>query len=224
MDMDSLSSIQKINSKAHSKSKIYLAKSHIILTHDFEYEKNILKNAIQPDFLRIFETQELKIDIAHSVIKEAYITSAQTKILAIFAFSYNHFAQNALLKILEEPPIHTIFILYANARNKLLPTIFSRLVVFDKRVKIQKEPFSLNIAKLNVPIIYEYIKDIEKNNYSSKRGREIVGSILQALSIESKPLNQKQLLRFDKAMESLHNKQSVHLVLLPLLLSLIQNP
>lgn len=36
-------------------------------------------------------------------------------------------AQNALLKILEEPPEHTVFILTAENRSMLLPTILSRV-------------------------------------------------------------------------------------------------
>ncbi|RDU73411.1 DNA polymerase III subunit delta [Helicobacter aurati] len=204
-------------------STIYLHSSHIILTHDFESEKNILRNNIEAEFLRIFEAQEIKTEDAHNIIKEAYITSSQTKILAVFGFSYNRFAQNALLKILEEPPNHTLFILYANTKNKLLPTIFSRLIVLDKRKKIAKESFPLNITKLTVPLIYEYIKDIEKKNYTSEQGREIVSAILHAIAMSDKTLNQYELKRFDNAIESLHNKQAVHLVLLPLLLSLIPN-
>lgn len=196
-------------------------KSHIILTHDFESEKNLLCNSIESEFLRIFESQEIKIDDAHNIIKEAYITSDKVKTLAIFASSYNHFAQNALLKILEEPPKHILFILYAHAKNRLLPTIFSRLVVFDKRKKIPKEPFPLNISKLNVPIIYEYMKSVEKENYSSEQGRDLVARLLDSVARSNKKLNQYELERFDKAMESLQNKQNVHLVLLPLLLSLI---
>lgn len=38
-------------------------------------------------------------------------------------------AQNSLLKILEEPPEHAVFILTAENRNLLLPTILSRLQV-----------------------------------------------------------------------------------------------
>ena len=40
-------------------------------------------------------------------------------------------AQNALLKILEEPPEGTVFILIANNRGELLPTILSRCQVLE---------------------------------------------------------------------------------------------
>lgn len=42
------------------------------------------------------------------------------------AEALNHITANALLKILEEPPAHTVFLMVANAPDKLLPTIVSR--------------------------------------------------------------------------------------------------
>jgi len=43
----------------------------------------------------------------------------------------NEQAQNALLKMLEEPPAHVLFLLTCNRQGKLLPTIKSRVVGFD---------------------------------------------------------------------------------------------
>lgn len=40
-------------------------------------------------------------------------------------------AQNALLKLIEEPPAHTMFILTAPSRHALLPTIVSRVAVIS---------------------------------------------------------------------------------------------
>ena len=46
-------------------------------------------------------------------------------------------AFNALLKTLEEPPRHVVFILATTEPNKLLPTILSRCMRFDfRRVSI----------------------------------------------------------------------------------------
>ncbi|MCH4272817.1 DNA polymerase III subunit delta' [Kerstersia gyiorum] len=42
------------------------------------------------------------------------------------AEALNHITANALLKILEEPPANTVFLLVADAPDKLLPTIVSR--------------------------------------------------------------------------------------------------
>lgn len=196
-------------------------KSCVILTYDFDIELHTLMSKYSSEQLRIFEVEELKIDNAHAIIKEAHIATSQDKIIAIFATSYNHFAQNALLKILEEPPSHIIFRLYVTSKNRLLPTIFSRLLVYDRRKKIPLEPFPLDISRLNIPIIYEYIKQLEKENMSSEQGRILIARLLKSIAHHNITLSEVNLQRFDRAMQSLHVKQSVHLVILPLLLSLI---
>lgn len=45
-----------------------------------------------------------------------------------------HEAQNALLKILEEPPAHAIIVLTTNSQKNLLPTVVSRLTLLDLQV------------------------------------------------------------------------------------------
>ncbi|RTZ47970.1 DNA polymerase III subunit delta' [Candidimonas sp. SYP-B2681] len=42
------------------------------------------------------------------------------------AQAMNHISANALLKVLEEPPEHTVFLLVADAPDRLLPTLVSR--------------------------------------------------------------------------------------------------
>lgn len=42
------------------------------------------------------------------------------------AEALNHVSANALLKVLEEPPAHTVFLLVADAPDRLLPTLVSR--------------------------------------------------------------------------------------------------
>lgn len=48
-------------------------------------------------------------------------------------------AANALLKILEEPPVYAIIILQANRKEKILPTILSRCQIVREQSKIQEE-------------------------------------------------------------------------------------
>lgn len=47
-------------------------------------------------------------------------------------------AQNAMLKVLEEPPKHTIIILSATSAEPLLPTIISRCKIIELEQEIQK--------------------------------------------------------------------------------------
>ncbi len=197
-------------------------KSCIIITNDFQKEINYLKNTHDREFLKIFEEEELKINHVHEIIQEAHIATHKDTIVAIFAYSYNKFAQNALLKILEEPPPHIIFMLHIDTRNKLMPTILSRLVVFNKKNKKNLEDFELDITRLNIPVIYNYIKKLEKENTTHEKGRIILAQILQCIAQNNIFLNEEKLERFDLAIKALHSKQSVHFAILPILLSLVK--
>ncbi len=71
------------------------------------------------------------------------------------AHSLTEEASNALLKTLEEPPAHTIFILATTEPERILPTIRSRLQRLDFR-------------RINLPLIVKklkYILDNEKIDY-----------------------------------------------------------
>lgn len=71
------------------------------------------------------------IDTVRDVIGDAYIipNEADHKVFILAnAHCMNDNAQNALLKILEEPPSYAVFILTAENRTMLLPTVLSRVV------------------------------------------------------------------------------------------------
>ena len=76
-------------------------------------------------------------------------------------------AANALLKVLEEPPAHTIFILATTDPQKMIPTIVSRCQRFDFR-------------KLTVPEITSRLKLISK-----KEKIKISDSALQLIAVNS---------------------------------------
>ncbi len=60
-------------------------------------------------------------------------------------------AQNALLKILEEPPSCAILVLEGANRQHLLPTIISRVAV--RRAKAPKLPDKPNSKLMNLPLV-----------------------------------------------------------------------
>lgn len=89
------------------------------------------------------------IDVIRRVRGDAHIlpNEAERKVYILAnAQSMTEQAQNALLKVLEEPPSHVVFILTCNDRQQLLPTIYSRAVTFtlnavdfDEAVKVVRE-------------------------------------------------------------------------------------
>ena len=197
---------------------VELKKSCIIISNSFELDREILKNAYKNENLRIYSQEELKIEDSSEIIREAHISTTEPKLIAIFANSYNQFSQNALLKTLEEIPKNIIFMLFITSKNKLIKTIFSRLAHFDLRTKESIKPIELDLERLNIPMVYEYISKIEKENLSIQQGREILAQILQ--NIANNNTTSCDLDKFDLALKALNARQSVHLALLPLLLSL----
>ena len=86
-------------------------------------------------------------------------------------------AQNALLKILEEPPEHTVFILTAENRAMLLPTILSRVQT------IRLEP--LTPAEI-LPVLRERCPDQpEKKLEWAAETADTIGQALALLADES---------------------------------------
>lgn len=73
------------------------------------------------------------IDVIRRIRNDAYVlpNEARRKVYILAnAEAMTEQAQNALLKIFEEPPAHVVFILTCRDRYQLLPTIVSRAVTF----------------------------------------------------------------------------------------------
>ena len=72
---------------------------------------------------------EIRVDAIRNIRKEAYVlpTDCEYHVYILNeSEKMNTNAQNALLKILEEPPQNTIFILLSPSKELLLPTVVSR--------------------------------------------------------------------------------------------------
>lgn len=93
-------------------------------------------------------------------------------------------AQNALLKILEEPPRHAILVLEAKNKESLLPTILSRVVA--------KQVFAKNITDQESDLLKE------KN----------MGKLLEEISAIENPhewLDDQILLLYNELMQNIRN-------------------
>ncbi|MCS7262738.1 MAG: DNA polymerase III subunit delta' [Aquificaceae bacterium] len=88
-----------------------------------------------PDFVYLTpEKSEIKIDQIRGAKDFVYLAPALSKrkvVLVEPADSMNPYAQNALLKVLEEPPLHTHFLLVTAHLQKILPTIRSRSFLLE---------------------------------------------------------------------------------------------
>lgn len=166
------------------------------------------------------EKDEFQIEQANKTLKEAYIASNETKYLFLCGATFRVEAQNALLKILEEPPKNIVFILLVSSKNSLLPTIYSRLPYKNFKKVVEKDDIELNIKKLDLKDIYTFIKNNQK--ITKDEAINIVETILIKSNKENVKLNQKELDIFFKSIKLLELNSKPTTVLTYLLLSILE--
>jgi len=109
--------------------------------------------------------QDLKVEDAKEAIRQAYISSEKEKYIVLIAKKFNIYSQNALLKIIEEPPKNVNFIIVTNSKSSLLPTIKSRLPSVNISKKELKD-IDIDIKSIDLNFIYDFLqknRKIEKN-------------------------------------------------------------
>ncbi|ANV98528.1 hypothetical protein BBW65_06845 [Helicobacter enhydrae] len=171
--------------------------------------------------LRVFQTQDFQITHAHEVINEAYIADDQLKTIAIIANSFNLQSQNALLKILEEPPHNTRFLIFTPNKNALIPTIRSRMMLTRESHSTPLTPLDLNLKSLNFQQILDFLKPL--NSYTSRQeGQMLIQRLLYTAHTQHITLTQTELDLFDKAIQANTHYEKITLTLTPLLLAFLQ--
>lgn len=149
--------------------------NRVIITNDLE------KALSDITYDELFLRDELKIDDVHEIKKRAYIAEKKKKTIVIAAKKYNIYAQNALLKILEESPKNVEFILIATSKYLLLDTIVSRLALEKRIYDSPQAEFELE------KITNEKILELLKQNLSKE---ELISLLKQLLK---KDLNEELL-------------------------------
>ncbi len=174
--------------------------SKIIICKDLEYAKEKILQIFENRNYRLFFEEEFKVDNVKEVIREAYIAEDETKYIILIAKNYNIYAQNALLKILEEPPKNIIFILAAPSKTIFLPTIRSRMTIQKWNIKKEKKSLDIDLNRLSLKDIFLFLK--ENRFLKKEESKEIIEAMLsEALLKYDITLNEKEMERFQKALE-----------------------
>ena len=196
--------------------------NQIVLTSDYEGFKDKILAEIPRKNLRFFESVELKIDEARKIVDEAYVAEREDKIIVIAATKFGEEAQNALLKILEEPPKNTVFFLITPFINALLPTIRSRLVVQNLCVRKPRYRTGLNLARLGLKEAVEFIDAqiaLERKGELDKTAlKALIGEIALECFEAGVRLSGDELQRIDRLSYLAEHNAKAHAVLTPLLL------
>ncbi len=198
--------------------------STLFIVNNIETAREELLSNLPKHSIRIIENEEdgkteFQIAQAQKTIKEAYITSSSTKYIILCGSAFRIEAQNALLKVLEEPPTNVIFLIFTISKNSILPTILSRVQVkYLKTKKIIPES-TLDLKRLDLKIVYDFLKS---NQRSSKiEVKEIIESILISANKNKMQFTQTQLSNFSRSMKLLELNSRPINVLTTLLLSIM---
>ncbi len=173
-----------------------LPRSHICITDAIESYAAQITAAAAGHRVITYLRDDFLIEDARAVVAEAYISEEQEKFLVLGAKSFNSVSQNALLKMLEEPPRHIVFILIAPQKLALLPTVRSRLSIKKLTQPLQYEPLSLSLSRLELSDLFDFVKANER------LGKHELQYLLeqlyrQAVYVESMVLERGQLEAFE---------------------------
>jgi len=171
--------------------------SKIVSCEDIEFAREKVFNEIESKLKKRFFCDDFKVDDAKDVIKEAYIAEEQTKYIFISALTFNIYAQNSLLKLLEEPPRNIVFILIVRTKSALLPTIRSRLAMEVLTVEREKLELDIDLEFMDFRDIFSFLKahKFEKKDELKRLVSVIVSEAMTRLGID---FSQGELEMFDR--------------------------
>lgn len=135
---------------------------------------------------RHFDQTVLDIDTAREIVIWAKTPYHNERVALISFHTAGIPAQNAMLKILEEPPLNTRFILITSNKSALIPTILSRVHIMESlspqnTLSKDAETFlqTPHEMRMTLPFI---INLLDKTDESDRKDREAVRGFLLSLA------------------------------------------
>jgi DNA polymerase-3 subunit delta' len=133
-------------------------KSQIIITNAPQGVLDEILATINTSNYKVYERDDFLIDDAHDLISHAYIASETTKYLIVKATAFNQVSQNALLKLLEEPPNNVIIIFISPSKAIFLPTIRSRIPVTMRMQAKEAVEVGFDFSSLSLKSVFDFLK------------------------------------------------------------------
>jgi len=194
--------------------------SHILITPLLEEGIARIRESLEGLEVKVFLRSEFKIDDAKDVAKEAYITSQNGKAIILAAQNYNIPTQNALLKLLEEPPPNTRLYIITPSKSALLPTVRSRLPLVKERVQNVVTPFRYDIKRMELKDIFEFAK--ESRSFGKEESIKTIESIFEATVNARVPLREGELQIFSNACRLIYLNERAENVFIYLLMNILR--
>lgn len=175
-------------------------KNVLVISENIEKAKDIVAEELKRENVKIFLREDFLLEDAKSVIKEAYVAESRPKYILISAKSYNIYAQNSLLKVLEEPPRNIIFILISSSKTVFLPTIRSRISLRVIKSKKEKYDLGFDLSRIGPNEIFDFLK--AKQRAPKSELKEIIQTILcQALNKYNMRLSSDEMEVFETSLQ-----------------------
>jgi DNA polymerase III gamma/tau subunit len=148
---------------------------------------------IHPDIIRVTKPDDKKYfkkDDLKKVVEDAYQTPNEAKV-RVFILSEMQLmkveSQNVLLKILEEPPVYTVFILTSENANSVIGTVLSRVSRFrigEKNSDTDFDEKAIEIVKSTAEAIasnYEF--DVISATSALEGNKQLTANVLKLLAL-----------------------------------------
>ena len=137
-----------IASKKDETATDYIDKWREMVTQHPYFDLELWRNTLD------VENKQVNINIAeaHSIIKKLSLKAfeAEYKVLIMWLPEYLDTQGNALLKLIEEPPAKTLFLLVAENQDKILNTIISRTQLVKINKYSNQEVSDYLVQKFNI--------------------------------------------------------------------------
>lgn len=196
-------------------------RSHILIADEVEGAFTQLNDRLQHERIVSFLREDFLIEDAKAVIAEAYISEEQTKYLILGAKSFNAVSQNALLKVLEEPPRNIEFILIAPSKSIFLPTIRSRLPMVQELGSHIPVSIDITLRDLDLEKLFTFVKAHERSKKHDAQAL-VEGIFHQAVVKEQLIPTAKQNSAFEKAYRLVELNGRVQSILTMLLMTFLR--
>jgi DNA polymerase-3 subunit delta' len=193
------------------------SRSHIIISDQLEESFAQLQKEFSGHRVVGFIKDDFLIEDAKAAIAEAYISEEKTKYIVLGAKTFNIYSQNALLKVLEEPPRNIAFVIIAPSKSVLLPTVRSRLPIRKMPSAHAVAAVDIRLGSLDLGTLFDFVK--ENGRVAKHDAKALIEALFyQANSVEKLTLTPVQLEAFDRAYRLVERNARVQNVLLMLLM------
>lgn len=194
--------------------------SQIVIASNVEEEVESIKAGLNQALHVVLYHEEMLLEHVKAVVKAAYIAESETKYIIIGSLKLNQYVQNALLKLLEEPPPHIRFIMVVPSKSILLPTVLSRLPLFRcKEEQTAVTGFDFSFKNFDLASLNQMLKSYERS--PKREAKAVLEQLFLKATQEYKSLSLEQMEAFEQGFKLLELNGRFTSILLYVLLQFL---